>query len=127
MLRTRLRLEGRFSAAHFYRQPAWTEEKNRAEFGLCFTSHGHGHDYRLHIEVETPIDETRLRADLKSVCAAYDHIHLNFMSDEFKNEIPTTEVIASKLWKKLADLGWESGLRTLRLYERDDLFSEITA
>lgn len=127
MLRTRLRLEGRFSAAHFYNQPAWSEDKNREEFGRCFTSYGHGHDYRLQIEAEAPLDEVRLRADLKAVCDEYDHLHLNFMTTEFAREIPTTEVIAGKLWKKLEDRGWGSSLKILRLYEREDLFAELTA
>ncbi|MDX9731554.1 MAG: hypothetical protein RBT63_07270 [Bdellovibrionales bacterium] len=38
-----------FSTAHLYHQPSWSEEKNRAEFGACFSQYGHGHNYRLEV------------------------------------------------------------------------------
>ncbi|MCM2268914.1 MAG: 6-carboxytetrahydropterin synthase, partial [Thermoanaerobaculia bacterium] len=37
----------RFSAAHRYHRPDWSEEENLRRFGKCAWSPGHGHNYRL--------------------------------------------------------------------------------
>lgn len=127
-MKSLIRWEARFSSAHLYHQPLWSEEKNREEFGRCFTPHGHGHNYRAELEVDAglPVDELqKLRADFLAECDRLDHRHLNFDLEEYKDRIPTTEVIAQSLWSRLAAKGWGLSLRRLRLDESDDLWTEL--
>lgn len=120
-------LSTRFSCAHFYAQPAWTEERNRAEFGRCFTPHGHGHDYRLEATFSAgdATQDQEWRRRLSTVTETLDHQHLNFTIPEFATTVPTTENLALWIWKKLSSPGSPAPLR-LRLYETDDLWVEVT-
>ncbi|HUF51462.1 MAG TPA: 6-carboxytetrahydropterin synthase [Longimicrobiales bacterium] len=124
----------RFSAAHRYARPDWSEDKNRAVFGPCSNPHGHGHNYRLDVTVQAPIDDVtgftidiaRLDAILREdVVAPLDHQHLNHAIPEFRDggQIPTCENIARWLWLRLEPRFTASArLHRLRLYEDDDLF-----
>lgn len=125
-----------FSSAHFYNQPKFSEEQNRQEFGLCYTPHGHGHNYVIEAFVEGPIDpHLRLVMDLAHLdeilhhsTRALDHHHLNFEVPEFKFLIPTTENIALYLRDKIVHgLQKYPGvkLNRLRLFETDDLWVEV--
>ncbi|HZK78503.1 MAG TPA: 6-carboxytetrahydropterin synthase, partial [Gemmatimonadaceae bacterium] len=46
-----------FAAAHRYRRPEWSDEKNEAVFGACARPHYHGHSYICDVTVEGEIDE----------------------------------------------------------------------
>lgn len=119
--------QGKFSSAHLYFQKNWSEEKNREEFGRCFTEHGHGHNYRLEVEIEGPT-EAPPRDWAQFVfeeCDRFDHQHLNFDLPEFQNLIPTTENIALVLTERLEKRLGPNKLRRLRLWEMDDLSVEI--
>jgi 6-pyruvoyltetrahydropterin/6-carboxytetrahydropterin synthase len=119
-----------FSAAHFYHRPEWSVEKNQAVFGACFSVYGHGHDYKVQAWVETSLEQQessmeRVKAALDQVCSAWDHKHLNFDIEDFRERIPTSEEISRVLWAKLRLV--EPGLdwQRLRVYERPDLWAEL--
>lgn len=122
----------RFSAAHRYHRPDWSEERNRAVFGACANPHGHGHDYLLEVRVEGEVDaETGFSVDLGALDALLrtevveplDHQHLNFAVPEFApgGLIPTSENILLLLWRRLQG-GMPAGARLvrLRLHENPD-------
>lgn len=129
-IRTSLVLEAQFSSAHFYVQPAWSEEKNKNEFGRCYTPYGHGHNYRALAEWE--ISPTALSSDeilelrekiqkaWYEIISELDHEHLNFVIPEFRNQVPTTENICQHLVEKIKSRIQENLLR-LDLYEMDDI------
>jgi 6-pyruvoyltetrahydropterin/6-carboxytetrahydropterin synthase len=123
----------RFSAAHRYHRPEWSEDKNREVFGACANPHGHGHNYRLEVMVAGEpdmlsgfsVDLSQLDRILREeVVARLDHQHLNHAVPEFAagGQIPTTENILLLLWDRLASRLGRVGLVRLRLHEDDDLF-----
>ena len=126
-----------FSASHYYWNPAWTEERNRAVFGRCANRNGHGHNYTLEVTVAgEPDPVTGFVVDLKwlkdvmerEVLEVYDHRHLNLEVPEFAETIPTTENMAIAIWKRLAGPVTAAGGATLsrvRVYETDDIFAEF--
>ena len=76
----------RFSAAHRYWRPDWSDARNREVFGACSNPYGHGHGYRLEVTVRAAVDDsTGFSADLASldailrdeVLVPLDHQHLN--------------------------------------------------
>lgn len=113
-------MRGVFSTAHFYHQKQWDSKTNEAEFGLCFSDHGHGHNYSLDVTFSLPrsiavkkrdCDEVlrKVKSLIDLVLQDFDHRHLNFTHPAFKtNErISTTEVLSEvleqsllKLWQK---------------------------
>lgn len=124
-----------FAAAHRYVKPEWDDGRNRAVFGPCYNEPGHGHNYMLEVTVSGDVDPRTgmvvnlfdLKQVLLDVLEEFDHKHLNLDMPYFKDDVPTSENIARVLWKKLAvqrDIGT---LHSLRLYEDEDLFAEITA
>lgn len=94
----------RFSSAHLYQQPQWNLEKNKAEFGLCFSEFGHGHNYILEVTVPSSGDILKIKDQIQRVVGLLDHKHLNFEVEEFKNQVPTSEVIVQFFAQKLAHL-----------------------
>jgi 6-pyruvoyltetrahydropterin/6-carboxytetrahydropterin synthase len=123
-----------FSAAHRYSRREWSEARNRAVFGACANPHGHGHNYRLEVTVQAPIDaETGFSADLArldgvlrdEVTGPLDHQHLNHAVPEFAagEVVPTCENIVAWLWPRIAGR-LDGGVRLyrLRLHEDDRLY-----
>jgi 6-pyruvoyltetrahydropterin/6-carboxytetrahydropterin synthase len=133
----RLTRRVRFSAAHRYHRPEWSEERNREVFGPCANPHGHGHNYLLEVTVEGAVDpETGYSVDLprldallrEQVLEPLDHQHLNHAVPEFApgGQIPTTENIVAWIWARLEPrLPPGSRLVQLRLHENDDFFVEL--
>ena len=122
-----------FSSAHFYRNPAWSEEKNREVFGKCANANGHGHNYTLEVTVAGEVDPvTGFVVDLKllkdileeQVVSVYDHRHLNHEVPEFASTIPTTENIAVAVWNRLDGKIPNAKLHRVRVFEMDDLFAD---
>lgn len=104
-------------------QPGWSEERNRAVYGVCANPRGHGHDYRLTVTVEGPLDPaTGLVADYAAlmrivderVVEPVDHKHLNQDVDFLRGLIPTTENLLVRFWERIA-AGLPAGLRLLQL------------
>lgn len=122
-----LTVSAHFSSAHFYAQPAWDAERNRREFGRCYTEFGHGHNYRVEAAYETTAaNAPTLENDLREVTTVLDHEHLNFVIPEFRAAVPTTENIALYLWSKLEEKNSPARLVSLRLYEMTDLWVEVS-
>lgn len=127
------REELRFSAAHRYFQPRWSEEKNAAEFGACFNPHGHGHNYLLRVEIEIDSSAsassqiTALQKALWGLHEELDHRHVNFEVAEFQtgHKIPTTENLALHCAARIAKAAPKLKLSKLQLFEAADLWVEI--
>ena len=124
-----------FAAAHRYLKPEWDEAKNRAVFGPCYNPPAHGHNYMVEVTVVGEVDAKTgmvvnlfdLKRILLDVLEEFDHKNLNLDMAYFKDRIPTSENLARLLWTKLEvqkDIGT---LHTVRLYEDEDLYAEITA
>ncbi|MCI2256052.1 6-carboxytetrahydropterin synthase [Domibacillus sp. PGB-M46] len=122
-----------FSAVHSYRINEWTEEKNRAVFGLCSNPNGHGHDYRLEVMVKGTIDKKSGIVvnimDIDKVVKSFvekelDGKFLNKENEYFKEKISTTENIANYIWKSIDGKIAGCRLHKIRLYENEYLYSE---
>jgi 6-pyruvoyltetrahydropterin/6-carboxytetrahydropterin synthase len=122
-----------FNAAHRLNVPSWTEEQNRAFFGLCNNAHYHGHNYELEVKVQGEVDEvTGYLIDMKvlkdyideEVVERFDHKNLNLDTEEFKDINPTAENIVWVIWERLrARLDQKFSL-SVRLYETPRNFVE---
>ncbi len=123
----------RFSAAHRYHRPEWSDERNVATFGACANPHGHGHSYTLEVTLAgTPDPLTGFAVDLQEVddllrervLGALDHQHINHAIEEFRPSglIPTTENLVAWIWSRLSGGLTKGKLVRLRLYEDPELF-----
>ena len=118
-----------FSASHRLDTPALTPEENRRLFGKCNNLYGHGHNYRLHVTVEGPIDPrtglvvSPLRLDehvARQVLERVEHANLNTDVAEFGSVVATTENLGVVIGAWLQDGGQALGsarLRRLRIEE----------
>ncbi|MGZ3768237.1 MAG: 6-carboxytetrahydropterin synthase [Bdellovibrio sp.] len=123
-------LKSSFSSAHFYSQPQWSENKNREIFGRCYTPNGHGHNYTVEVGLLTNedsylIDKAKHKVTLEKLADNLDHKHLNFDILEFKDKNPTTENIALYFLDKLKETISEKKISYIKLYEMDNLWTEI--
>ncbi len=123
-----------FSSAHFYWNPAWSQEENVRVFGKCANRHGHGHNYTLEVTVAGEIEpvsgfviDLKLLKEImeREVVSVYDHRHLNFEVPEFAEMIPTTENIALAIWRRLEGKVESGRLHRVRVYEMPDLFVDF--
>ncbi|MEM6458777.1 MAG: 6-carboxytetrahydropterin synthase [Planctomycetota bacterium] len=111
MDRVQLSQEYEFSAAHRLHVPEYSDEENRQTFGKCNNPAGHGHNYRVRIVVDAPIDpagHTLAVADLdaavdRHVIEHLDHKHLNRDVPAFADRNPSVEHIAQVVWGMLVD------------------------
>jgi 6-pyruvoyltetrahydropterin/6-carboxytetrahydropterin synthase len=99
-----------FNAAHRLHNSAWDSEKNLRIFGKCNNPNYHGHNYRIEVELDGPIDpETGYVLDMKilsdviqqEIIERFDHRNLNVDCPEFSNLNPTAENIAVVCWNLL--------------------------
>jgi len=133
----RLERRYRFSAAHLYRRPEWSEEENTRRFGKCAIEPGHGHNYRLWVMVSGDVDpRTGFVVDLgeldalvqRQVVEPLDHRHLNHALPEFRlgdGAIPSSENLVEWIRRRLAEeLPEGVELVGLRLEEDEDLACE---
>jgi len=124
-----------FAAAHRYIKPEWDEAKNRAVFGPCYNPPAHGHNYLLEVTVGGEVDPKTgmvinlfdLKRVLLGVIEEFDHKNLNLDMPYFRSQVPTSENLARVLWTKLAAQKDIGTLHSVRLYEDEDLYSEVTA
>lgn len=120
-------LETTFSCAHFYNQPLWTPEKNKQVFGKCYSQYGHGHDYRLQVYFENfEKNASEMKKILNLIQEELDHKHLNHEISHFQKTIPTTENITLYCRKRIQYLAPQIELKLVRLFERPDLWVEIS-
>ena len=94
-----------FAAAHRYRRPEWSDERNEEVFGLCARPSFHGHTYTCDVTVRGAIDETTgfivdlglldriLRVE---VVDRFDHRNINQDVPQFADGalVPTGENLA---------------------------------
>ena len=101
-----------FAAAHRYRLPDWSDERNAAVFGACANPQFHGHSYRCDVTVRGPIDErTGMLVDLAvldrvladEVRARFDHRNINLEVPEFADGrlVPTGENLARFIFERV--------------------------
>lgn len=134
MIRITRKME--FSASHLYHNPNFSAEENRRIFGKCNNPHGHGHNYVLEVTIAgEPDPATGMVLDLKElkeilereVGDRMDHRFLNYEVPELAGQIPTSEVIATTIWKLLEPKIHRGKLDRVRLYETPDMFVDCTA
>jgi len=125
-----------FNAHHRLHNPNWSDEKNRAVFGLCNNQNYHGHNYELEVKIVGEVDpETGYLIDLKilkdlikeQIENRFDHKNLNLDTEEFRELNPTAENICFVIWKILRaalDTKYEIGVR---LYENPRNYVEYPA
>jgi len=94
-----------FAAAHRYRRPEWSDQKNESVFGACARPNYHGHTYTCDVTVRGEIDDqTGFVVDLAlldrvletEVRQRFDHRNINLEVPEFADGklVPTGENIA---------------------------------
>ena len=101
-----------FAAAHRYRRPEWSDERNAAVFGLCARPSYHGHGYTCDVTVRGEVDpETGFAIDLglldrvlaEEVRERLDHRNLTLDVPEFAEGrlIPTGENLARLICERV--------------------------
>jgi 6-pyruvoyltetrahydropterin/6-carboxytetrahydropterin synthase len=125
-----------FNAAHRLHNPAWSDEKNQAVFGLCNNANYHGHNYELEVKVAGEVDpETGYLIDMKllkdliyeEVELPFDHKNLNLDVPEFQHFNPTAEHICFIIWQRLRNRLDARLDLMVRLYETPRNFVEYPA
>lgn len=106
-----------FAAAHRYRRPEWSQERNEQVFGLCARENYHGHTYTCDVTVTGPIDATTGfvmdlglldRVLTTEVRERFDHRNINLDVPEFADgkRIPSGEELAAFIFQRVqAGLG----------------------
>lgn len=103
-----------FAAAHRYRRPDWSEEKNLEVFGSCSRPSYHGHNYACEVTVAGEIDpETGFVVDLgaldailrEEVVDRFDHRNINADVPEFADGklIPSGENLARFIFTRVQE------------------------
>lgn len=122
-----------FNAAHRLHLAQWSDDENRAFFGLCNNPNFHGHNYDLIVSVTGEIDPvTGYLIDIKKLSDLikieiedrFDHRNLNLDCIEFSNLNPTTENIAVVIWNILKEKLEENLKLKVILYETERNFVE---
>jgi 6-pyruvoyltetrahydropterin/6-carboxytetrahydropterin synthase len=127
----------RFAAAHRYRRPDWSEEKNVEVFGLCARPNYHGHTYTCSVTVEGEVDPlTGFVIDLgqmdrvldTEVMARFDHRNINLDIPEFAEGrlIPTGENLARFIFERVQAALGSVQVRSVQVDEDDTLSAVVT-
>jgi 6-pyruvoyltetrahydropterin/6-carboxytetrahydropterin synthase len=128
-----------FSAAHRYRRPDWSDEKNSATFGACSWPNFHGHNYVCDVTVSGPIDDaTGFLIDLaeldgilaSEVTSRFDHKNINLEVPEFADGklIPSGENLARFIFERVqAKLGKKAKVSRVTVGEDTTLSSTYEA
>jgi 6-pyruvoyltetrahydropterin/6-carboxytetrahydropterin synthase len=101
-----------FAAAHRYRVPDWSEERNSKVFGLCARPNYHGHTYVCDVTVRGDLDPTTgMIVDLAKVDRVleaevrerFDHHNINLDVAEFADGrlVPTGENLARFIFERV--------------------------
>ena len=114
----------------------WSDEKNKAVFGLCANENYHGHNYRLDVKIVGEINpETGYVIDLNElkniiqyeVHDRFDHQNQNLDCIEFKDLNPTGENIVVVIYNLLrAKIEMKYDLQ-VRLWETERNYFEYPA
>lgn len=99
-----------FCASHRLFNPEFTEEQNKAAFGLCSNPNGHGHTYTLEVTIKGEVNpKTGMIMDFKhlkelvkaEVVDKVDHKNLNIDVPFMEGIISTVENMAVIFWNVL--------------------------
>ena len=122
----------KFSAAHRYTNPHWSEDENVAVFGADHRIHGH--NYELDVSLTGPVDpETGYLADLgtihgvvtERVINRVDHAQIEADIPWFSTRQPTSENLVLYIWEQLAThLPEGVELVRIRLYETPTIYAD---
>lgn len=102
-----------FAAAHRYRRPDWSDERNAQVFGACARPSFHGHSYTCDVTITGTLDAaTGMVVDLgmldrilaTEVRDRFDHRNINLDVEEFADgkRIPTGEELARFIFERVA-------------------------
>lgn len=100
----------RFSASHRLHSAQLSEDENWRVYGKCNNPYGHGHNYFVEVGVSGPVDPaTGMIANLadldafveREVLEPFDHKYLNEEIAEFKERVPTTEIVCIEIYNRL--------------------------
>lgn len=128
-----------FAAAHRYRRPEWSEERNLEVFGNCARAPWHGHTYTCDVSVAGPVDlMTGFVVDLRAldeilereVMARFDHRTINTDVPEFAEGllVPSCENLAAFIADHVqAALGARAQVTRVGLSESPTLWAEWVA
>ena len=127
----------RFAAAHRYRKPEWSDERNMEVFGLCARPNYHGHTYSCSVAVEGPIDDTTgMVIDLAvldrilqtEVVDRFDHRNINLDVPEFAEGqlIPTGENVARFIFERVQLALGSVRVASVRIDEDETLSAVVT-
>lgn len=123
-----------FSAAHRLHCPQLGDEANRQLFGKCNNPTGHGHNYVVEVTVRGPVEpaggQVLPRARLQQVVRQqvidrFDHKNLNEDTPEFREQNPTVENIARRIWELLVDQLSPALLVNVRVYETPKTWADF--
>ncbi len=138
MPRAQLIRRVRFAAAHRYRRPDWTEQRNTEVFGMCARPNFHGHTYTCFVTIEGSVDpETGMITDLglldrvlkEQVMVRFDHRNINLDVPEFAEGllVPTGENLALFIMERVqAALGSNVRVRRVQVDEDETLSAAVT-
>ena len=124
-----------FAAAHRYRRPEWSNEKNEQVFGLCARESYHGHTYMCEVTVAGEIDPvTGFVVDLgeldhilsDEVKNRFDHRNINVDIPEFADGklVPSGENLAKFIYDRVAfRLSPKVAIESVRIAEDQTLSS----
>lgn len=122
-----------FAAAHRYRVPQWSDERNAEVFGLCARTNYHGHTYVCDVTVRGELDETTgMIVDLARVDRVlgaevrdrFDHRNINLDVPEFADGrlVPTGENLARFIFERVQRaLGAAATVTAVTVAEDDTL------
>lgn len=122
-----------FAAAHRYRIPDWSDERNAETFGLCARPSYHGHTYTCEVTVTGTLDPTTGfvvdlgvldRALAVEVRDRFDHRNINLDVPEFGDGllVPTGENLARFIFERVQHvLGERATVVSVRIAEDDTL------
>ena len=126
----------RFAAAHRYRRPDWSEEKNAEVFGLCARPNYHGHTYTCSVTVEGEVDPvTGFVMDLgkldrvleAEVVSRFDHRNINLDVPEFAEGklVPTGENLARFIFERVQSALGAVRVRSVQIDEDESLSAVV--
>ena len=122
-----------FAAAHRYRRPEWSAERNAEVFGLCARELFHGHTYTCTVTVTGQVDPTTgMVVDLGTldrvlateVRDRFDHRNINLEVPEFAEgkRVPTGEELSRFIFDRVqVALGDAASVVEVTLAEDDTL------
>ncbi len=122
-----------FNAAHKLYNDKWTEDENKAIFGLCANKNFHGHNYDLFVTVAgEPNPDTGFVMDAKKlgdliqtqIIIRLDHKNLNTQVPFLQGVLPSTENVAKAIFHELNPLIVDAKLHCVKLVETETIYAE---